>query len=123
MALECLSSLAGLRSPRGRCGVQQSSFIETQTILHALEFASAKGAFQSPRQKKTAGELIKRMKSNQSLSGRHQQLRDLLRRGATIEEMIKTIGASRRTVFRYLNHLEEAGLTIVLGGGKYRIKE
>lgn len=104
--------------------MQQSSFVETETILQALEFASSKGAFsRSPRQKKTAGELIKRMKSNQSLSGRHQQLRDLLRKGATIEEMIKSIRASRRTLFRYLNHFEEAGLTIVLEDGCYRIKD
>jgi hypothetical protein len=104
--------------------VQQSSFIETETILQALEFANSRGAFsQKPKQKRTAGELIKRMKSNQSLSGRHQQLRELLRKGATIEEMIKSIRASRRTVFRYLNHFEEAGLTIVLEDGKYRLKE
>ena len=104
--------------------MQQSSFTETETILQALKFAQSKGAFgRDARRKRVAGELIKRMRSNRSLSGRHQQLRDLLRRGATIEEMIRGIHASRRTVFRYLNHFEEAGLTIVLEGGKYRVKE
>ena len=104
--------------------MQQSSFVETETILQALEFANAKGAFNAnPRKKKTASELIRRMRSHHSLSGRRQQLRDLLRNGATIDEMIKNIRASRRTVFRYLNHFEEAGLTIILEDGKYHIKE
>jgi predicted DNA-binding transcriptional regulator YafY len=102
--------------------VQSSSFLESETILRALEFASAKGGFATPQQRKTAAALIKRMKSNKSLSGRHQQLRDLLKRGATIEEMIRSVGASRRTIFRYLNHFEQAGLTILLENGKYRIK-
>jgi len=102
--------------------VQHTSFLESETILKALEFASAKGGLTNARQKKTAAALIKRMKSNQSLSGRHQQLRDLLKRGATIEDMIKSIGSSRRTVFRYLNHFEQAGLTIALEDGKYKLK-
>lgn len=101
--------------------MQTSSFLESETILRALEFANSKGAFGNAQQKKTANTLIRRMKSNQSLSGRHQQLRELLQRGASIEEMIKALGASRRTVFRYLNHFEEAGISIVLDNGKYRM--
>lgn len=101
--------------------MQASSFVEAETILRALEFAQSKGAFGSPQQKKTAASLIRRMRSNQSQSGRHQQLRELLKRGAGIEEMIRSIKASRRTVFRYLNHFEQAGLSITLENGKYRL--
>lgn len=101
--------------------MQTTSFIESETILRALEFANSKGAFGTIQQKKTAAGLIRRMKSNQSLSGRHQQLRDLLQRGANIDEMSRALGASRRTVFRYLNHFEEAGISIVLEDGKYRM--
>lgn len=102
--------------------MQLTSFSESETILRALEFALAKGGLNQPLHKKTAATLIKRMKSNQSISGRHQQLRDLLYRGATIDEMIKSIGASRRSVFRYLNHIEQAGMSITLEGGRYRLK-
>jgi len=103
--------------------VQNTSFLETQTILRALEFSLSKGGFGSdPRQKKTAAALVKSMKSNKSVSGRHQQLAGVLKKGATIEQMMKAVGASRRTIFRYLNHFEEAGNEIVISGGRYQLK-
>ncbi len=103
--------------------VHQAKFLETETILRALEFASAKGAFgDNAKLKKTAATLIQGMKSKKSLSGRQQQLRALLKRGATIDDMIKAIGSSRRTIFRYLNNFEDAGLDIVLAEGKYSLK-
>lgn len=102
--------------------MRNTSFLQTQAILKALEFTSAKGGFGTNAQmKKTAQGLIKTMKSNQSVSGRHQQLTNMLRRGTTIEEMIKSTGASRRTVFRYLNHFEEAGMDLKLEGGRYKL--
>ena len=61
------------------------------------------------------------MKSNKSVSGRHQQLLSILKKGATIGQMIKTTRSSRRTIFRYLNHLEEAGVGLELVNGKYRV--
>lgn len=102
--------------------MQQTRFLETETILKALEFASAKGGFSNPRQKKAAAALIKTMKSTRSVSGRHQQLRALLKKGATIREMMKATGSSRRTIFRYLNHFEEAGMTVVLQNGRYKLQ-
>mgnify|MGYP002624841957 CR=1 FL=1 len=104
--------------------MQHSNFVETETILRAIEFAQAKGAFsRDPRLQKAATALIKRMKSNRTPSGRQQQLRNLLREGASIKDMIRGIGASRRTVFRYLNDFEEAGLRLVLEDGRYFIRE
>jgi len=103
--------------------VQSTSYPQTQTILRALEFAASKGGFgTNARQKKTALALIKDMKSNESVSGRHQQLSAMLRKCASIAEMIKATGASRRTIFRYLNHFEDALLDISIAGGKYKLK-
>ena len=102
--------------------MQNTSFLESQTVLKALEFALSKGGFESPNHKRTAAALVKTMRSNQSVSGRHQQLTALLKKGATIEEMMKATGSSRRTVFRYLNHLEEAGIDISINKGKYTLK-
>lgn len=103
--------------------METTSFLQTQTILRALEFSLGKGAFGSnSRQKKAAQTLIKELKSNESVSGRHQQLLAFLKKGASVEQMMKVTGASRRTVFRYLNHLEEAGVDIQIEDGTYRLK-
>ena len=103
--------------------MQTTSFAETKTILRALEFALAKGGFGTNAvQKKAAVALMKKMKSNKSVAGRHLQLMNVLRKGATIDEMIRATGSSRRTMFRYLNHLEDAGFDIIIADGKYRLK-
>ncbi len=103
--------------------MQQASFLQTQTILRALEYALSKGGFGSnSTQKKTAASLIKEMKGGRTASGRQQLLIGILGKGATVEEMMKAAGASRRTVFRYLNGFEDAGIDISLSGGKYRLK-
>ena len=102
--------------------MQNTSFLETQTILRALEFSLAKGGFGSnARHKKTAATLVKTMKSTKSVAGRHQQLASILKKGASIEQMMKAVTASRRTIFRYLNHFEEAGHIIVITDGKYKL--
>ena len=103
--------------------MESTSFLQTQTILRALEFTLGKGGFGSnAKQKKAAAALIKSMKSNKSVSGRHQQLVGMLKKGATINQMIKATGSSRRTIFRYLNHFEEADVDIILVDGKYKLK-
>lgn len=103
--------------------MQQTSFLQTQTILRALEFSLTKGAFgDNANQKKTALTLIKEMKGAKSVSGRHQLLTGILKKGSSLEEMMKVTGSSRRTVFRYLNSFEEAGVEIELTGGKYKMK-
>ena len=102
--------------------VQSTSFSETQTVLAALEFALKKGGFGAhANQKKTAQKLIKDMKSTKSVSGRHAQIMQMLKKGSSIDQLIKATGSSRRTIFRYLNHFEEAGVDIELIDGRYRI--
>ncbi len=101
--------------------MQKTNFLETQTILRALEYALARGGFASnARQKQTASTLIKSMKGSASASGRYRQLMTMLKKGATLKQLMKTAGSSRRTIFRYLNHFEDAGVSIVLEGTKYR---
>ncbi len=103
--------------------VRNTSFLENQTILRALEFTLNKGGFgASAKQKKTASSLVRTMKSTDSVSGRHEQIMSMLKKGATLEQMMKASGSSRRTVFRYLNHFEDAGADIALGDGRYRLK-
>jgi hypothetical protein len=107
----------------GEAIVRSTSFLETQTILAALEYTLKKGGFGShAKQKKTAARLMKSMRSTESVSGRHQQIMQMLKKGSAIDQMIKATGSSRRTIFRYLNHFEDAGIDIELINGKYRIK-
>ncbi|MFQ5414985.1 MAG: helix-turn-helix domain-containing protein [Phycisphaerae bacterium] len=103
--------------------MQNTSFLQTETILAALEYSLNNGGFnRNAKLKTTARRLVKSMKSTNSVSGRHQQLRSLLKKGASIDQLIKVTGASRRTIFRYLNHFEDAGLDIELADREYRIK-
>lgn len=104
--------------------MEKNGYMETQTILRGLEFALAKGGFSdNPGQKRAAAAIIKGLKGNKSVGGRHQLLNGLLKKGASVEEMIKATGSSRRTIFRYLNHFEEAGIDIQLDHGRYKLKE
>ncbi|MBU0718365.1 MAG: helix-turn-helix domain-containing protein [Planctomycetes bacterium] len=103
--------------------MQDTRFMRTQTILCALKFTLAKGGFgKDAKQSRTAKALIKQMESTKSVSGRHLQLTALLKKGASIKQMTQSTGASRRTVFRYLNHFEEAGIDLILEDGIYRFK-
>jgi len=104
--------------------VRDTNFVQTETILRALEYALSHGGFgKNARQKKAAASLIKEMKSNQSVTGRHQQLAAMLKKGATVEQMIRASGSSRRTIFRYLNHFENAGMDITIDRGTYKLKD
>ena len=102
--------------------VQTSNYLQSQTILRALEFSLAKSGFDDPRQKKTALALIRDLRGNKSLGGRQQVLTSILKKGATVDEMVRATGSSRRTIFRYLNDFEEAGIDIKLESGVYRLK-
>ena len=103
--------------------MRNTSFLQTQTILKALEFTLAKGGYAGKAKlKKAAMVLVKEMKSTKSIAGRHRQLTGMLKKGTTIDQMIKSTGASRRTIFRYLNHFEDAGFDVIIEDGKYKLK-
>ncbi len=102
--------------------MKSTSYVQTQTIIRALEFTLAKNGFGKDTQHNTTAQsLLKSMNSNKSVSGRHQQIATLLKKGSSVSQMMKSVGASRRTIFRYLNHFEDAGFSINIDNGKYQI--
>lgn len=102
--------------------MKNTSYVQTQTIIRALEFTLVKNGFEKNTQHKTTAQsLLKSMNSNKSVSGRHQQIATLLKKGSSVSQMMKSVGASRRTIFRYLNHFEDAGFSINIDNGKYQI--
>ncbi len=101
----------------------EKTTVEINDMRRLKQFALNKGGFgDNAKQKKAAAQLIKDMSSTKSVSGRQQEVMTMLRKGATLEQMMKATGSSRRTVFRYLNHFEEAGLDMVLEKGFYKLK-
>ena len=106
----------------GELHVQNTSYVQTQTMIRALEFTLAKDGFGiNTQHKDTAKSLLKSMNSKKSVSGRHKQIASLLKKGSSVSQMMKSVGASRRTIFRYLNHIEDAGFNINIDNGKYQI--
>jgi len=76
---------------------------------------------ESPSLRKVAERLLSELESERSIYGRQLKMLRMLRDGATIEDIERKVGCSRRTVFRYLNHLEDAGLDLALEDYKYRV--
>ena len=71
--------------------------------------------------RKSAAKLCQELESERSIYGRQLKMIGLMERGVTLGEIGRKLRCSRRTVFRYLNHLEDTGITIKLEGLKYRI--
>ena len=65
--------------------------------------------------------LCQELAGERSIYGRQLSMIRLMEKGATIEALGKKLRCSRRTVFRYLNHLEDAGVSIKLENGKYGV--
>ena len=88
-------------------GVQQGSPVVVQTLVatKAARVADIRERMEADVEevgkkareaKKAAQALLKSMQSNRSVSGRHQQLVDMLKKGATVEQMMKSATSSRR---------------------------
>jgi biotin operon repressor len=45
----------------------------------------------------------------------------LMEKGASLADIGRKLRSSRRTVFRYLNHLEDACISITLDKNKYHV--
>jgi len=98
----------------------RSDFVETFSIHVALKSAiKAKQYEKNLTVRKAAENLCKQLESAKSIYGRQLQMIDLMEKGATIAELGRKLRCSRRTAFRYLNHLEDAGISIKLEDGKY----
>jgi biotin operon repressor len=71
--------------------------------------------------RKGAEKLLAAFESERTTYGRQLRMLTLMKDGASIETMQRKLRCSRRTIFRYLNHLEEAGVEVSLEGQLYRV--
>lgn len=100
----------------------RSDFTETLAIHIAL-----KQAIKSKRYERhtavecAAEELCRNLEGERSIYGRQLKMIRLMEKGATLSELVRKLHCSRRTVFRYFNHLEDAGIDIQLDGFKYGV--
>ena len=99
-----------------------SDFTESFAIHSALKAAIKTKHFDnSAAVKKAALKLSRDLESDKSIFGRQLKMLKLMEKGASVAELGRKLRTSRRTLFRYLNYLEEAGIDITLEGGKYRV--
>ncbi|MCH7814784.1 MAG: HTH domain-containing protein [Planctomycetes bacterium] len=97
-------------------------FTETFAIHTALRAALKQKLFAvDPHLRKTAEKLVHAFESERTIYGRQLKMLGLMRKGTTIDTIRRKLRCSRRTVFRYLNHLESAGVEITLQDGVYRV--
>ncbi|GMU38296.1 MAG: HTH domain-containing protein [Phycisphaerae bacterium] len=103
-------------------GRPNSDILKTKAIQSALQFALEKRLFsKNPELRKAAESWLKDADNDRSVFGRQMRMIQVLRKGATLEEMVRRLKSSRRTVFRYLNELERAGYTVKLEDSVYRV--
>lgn len=99
-----------------------SDFIESLAVHAGLKLALKQRVFKnSPRARKSAEGLLASLESSRSTYGRQLKMLQLMQKGASVQTMGKSLRCSRRTVFRYLNHLENAGVEITLSGETYHV--
>ena len=100
----------------------RSDFTETFAIHVALRGAlKSKQYNKNAAVKRAAEKLFAELESERSIFGRQLKMVKLMERGSSLAEMGRKLRCSRRTVFRYLNHLEDAGISIKLQGSKYKV--
>ena len=100
----------------------RSDFTETFAIHVGLRSALKSRQYQkNAAVRKAAEKLCDELQGERSISGRQLRMVNLMEKGVTLAEISRTLRCSRRTVFRYLNHLEEAGISINLSGSKYYV--
>lgn len=101
-----------------------SDFTETLAVHAALKSAlKGKVLDKNAAVRKAAASLCHELEGERSIYGRQLRMLDLMEKGTTLAELGKKLRCSRRTVFRYLNQLEEAGIPIKLDGAKYYVDE
>ncbi len=98
----------------------RSGFTETLAIHVALKAALKSRCYEkNVAAKKAAQKLCKDLESERSIYGRQLKMINLMEKGVSIGELGRKLRCSRRTAFRYLNHLEDADVAINLQDGKY----
>ena len=102
----------------------RSDFTQTLAIHVALKTAlKAKRYDKNLAAKKAAETMCKDLESERSIYGRQLKMINLMEKGVSIGELGRKLHCSRRTAFRYLNHLEDAEVAITLQKGKYRVEK
>ena len=102
--------------------LRESDFKETYAVHAALRAGCKSKLFaKDDAARKAADKLLKHLESEKSIYGRQCKMIRLMEKGATIAQLRKGLGSSRRTVFRYFLDLEEAGIDIKLEGSTYRV--
>lgn len=100
-----------------------SDFVRTRAIYASLEHALTTKLFsRRPALKKAAENTLREMQHVGSIFGRQMRMIEAMRKGASIEELGRKLRASRRTIFRYLSDLHDAGITISLKDGRYHVQ-
>ncbi|MGB2985431.1 MAG: helix-turn-helix domain-containing protein [Phycisphaerae bacterium] len=100
----------------------RSDFTETFAIHVALKAALKSKQYEKHAAVRSAAEqLCKELQSERSIYGRQLKMITLMEKGATLAEVGRKLRCSRRTVFRYLNHLEYAGISVTLDKNKYYV--
>ena len=100
----------------------RSDFTETAAIHAALRTALKQKLYAGDdRVRKAAEQLVTALESERTIYGRQLKMLTLMQKGAGIEAMQRRLRCSRRTIFRYLNHLEEAGVDITLEKQRYHV--
>ena len=100
----------------------RSDFAETFAIHLALKAALKSRQYNKhPGIRKAAEGLSRELESPRSIYGRQLLMIAVMEKGASIAQLGRKLRCSRRTAFRYLNHLEEAGISINLDGSKYYV--
>lgn len=98
------------------------SLLEIRAVVHAIEFALERGGFRRHRDlERAARKLLRELRSSGGHAGRLLRVVEAIQSGATLEQLMRITGASRRSVFRYLNQLEDEGIELSVTKGVYTI--
>ena len=100
----------------------KSDFTETFAVHIALRAALRSKLYRkNSAVHRTASTLCKELEGEKSIYGRQLIMINAMTKGATITELCRKLRCSRRTIFRYLNHLEEAGIDVRLDDLQYSV--
>ena len=100
----------------------RSDFTETFAIHVAIKHALRTRQYDKTHAvRKSAEALCRDLESERSIYGRQLKMIALMEKGTSIDELGRKLRCSRRTVFRYLNHLEDAGVSVALENGRYGV--
>ena len=100
----------------------RSDFTETLAIHAALRAALRQRLLAGDdRVRRTAEKLAAALESERTIYGRQLKMLTLMQKGASIDTMRRRLRCSRRTIFRYLNDLESAGVHVSLENQRYHV--